>query len=266
MSIYLYNYTNFIDRLRNRAQALLREDLVTDMGRSPLWTAILETLSDEIARGQYRPGDRLPTEAQLADRFSVNRHTVRRALAALSEAGTVQSRRGAGVFVRHQPTAYPIGRRVRYHQNLEAAGRVPAKRILRLETRSADDKEAEALALAAGTQVHVYEGLSLADEVKIAVFRSVFPAERFPDMLTALTETRSVTAAFAAHGVMDYTRASTEVTAKRASPTMAAQLDLSPGDPVLRTVGVNIDPNGKPVEYGRSWFAGDRVALALGES
>ncbi len=234
------------------------------MGRSTLWTAIRDHISEDIARGHYAPGDRLPTEAQLSDRFGVNRHTVRRALAALAEAGTVHARRGAGVFVRHRPTAYPLGRRVRFHQNLTAAGRVPDRRILLLETRTADTDEAAALRLEPAAMVHVYEGLSLADGTPIALFRSVFPAARFPGMIAALRDSQSVTAGFAAHGLADYTRASTEITAKPATPTLAAQLHLPAGAAILRTVAVNIDATGAPVEFGRTWFAGDRVALTLG--
>ncbi|AHM04555.1 Transcriptional regulator PhnF [Roseibacterium elongatum DSM 19469] len=235
------------------------------MGRSPLWTAIRDRLSEEIADGHYAPGDKLPTEAKLAERFGVNRHTVRRALADLAETGTIHARRGAGVFVRHRPTPYPIGRRVRFHQNLTAAGRVPEKRILHLETRAAGPDEAEALSLDDGAEVHVYEGLSLSDGAPIALFRSVFPAARFPQMLRALQATQSVTQAFKANGLDDYTRARTTITAKTASPTLATHLHLPGGAAILRTVGVNVDAAGRPVEYGRTWFAGDRVALTLGE-
>jgi GntR family phosphonate transport system transcriptional regulator len=107
----------------------------------------------------------------------------------------VHARRGAGVFVQHRQMPYPIGKRVRFHQNLLAAGRVPEKRVLMLQTRAASPQEAEALQLAEGARVHVYEGLSLSDDVPIALFRSVFPAERLPDMLNALRDTGSVTAA-----------------------------------------------------------------------
>jgi GntR family phosphonate transport system transcriptional regulator len=64
--------------------------------------------------------------------------------------------------------------------------------------------------------------------------------------------------------VRDYTRASTEITAKIATPTLAAQLQLPNGAALLRTVAVNVDGQGQPVEFGRTWFAGDRVALTLG--
>ena len=55
------------------------------------------------------------------------------------------------------------------------------------------------------------------------------------------------------------------MTAKPASPTQALHLGLQPGAPILRTVSVNVDAAGTPVEYGHTWFAGDRVTLTMGE-
>ena len=58
-------------------------------------------------------------------------------------------------------------------------------------------------------------------------------------------------------------RVSTRLTAVRASATQALHLHLSEGDPLLRSSGVNVDDAGTPVEYGRTWFAGDRVTLTV---
>lgn len=181
--------------------------------KQAIWSAIAGTLTEEIAAGHYRPGDRLPTEAALAARFGVNRHTVRHALAALAEGGLVHSRQGAGVFVAQRPTDYPLGRRVRFHQNVLAAGQTPSRRISRTETRPSDAEEARALRLKAGDAVQVVEGVSLADGQPIAVFRSVFPAERFPGLLALARETGSITRSLAASGLTDYTRAETRLTA-----------------------------------------------------
>lgn len=235
------------------------------MTRQPVWTAIRDTLATEIAGGQYRLGDRLPTEADLSARFGVNRHTVRRALADLAASGTVHARRGAGVFVAATPTDYPIGRRTRFHQSLREAGRLPGKDILLIETRRASPDEAAALRLPDGTEVHCFDGLSLADGQPIAVFRSVFPAARFPRLPTLLATLRSVTAALAAEGVADFTRASTRITARAATPMQALHLRIPDGAPVLRTRGINIDAQGQPVEYGQTWFAGDRVTLTVAD-
>ncbi|MDO9639231.1 MAG: phosphonate metabolism transcriptional regulator PhnF [Pseudotabrizicola sp.] len=234
---------------------------MTDPTRTALWTSIAETLSAEIAKGHYRPGDKLPTEAQLSVRFGVNRHTVRHAVQSLVQAGTLHSRRGSGVFVMLQPTDYPLGLRVRFHQNIAASGRTASRQFNRLETRGCDAGEAEALGLTAGAPVHVVEGVSMADGQPVAVFRSVFPAGRFPDLLTHAAKTPSITAALSACGVADYTRRSTRITARLANAVQAVALRLAEGAAILRSEAVNVDPAGQPVEYGLAWFAGDRVTL-----
>jgi GntR family phosphonate transport system transcriptional regulator len=231
--------------------------------RTPIWRAIATTLEADIAGGHYRPGDRLPTEADLSRRFGVNRHTVRQALADLAGKGLVMPRRGAGVFVTAQPQDYPIGRRVRFSQNLLAAGQTPARQMLALELRGADATEAAALALPQDGMVLAYEGISLADGQPIALFRSIFPAAPYPGLQQAIRDHGSVTAALAACGVPDYLRKSTRLTAKLATATQARHLRIREGAPILRSVGINILPSGQPVEYGATWFAGDRVSLTL---
>lgn len=233
------------------------------MARTPIWKSIAIALTDDIAQGRYETGGKLPAEAQLSARFGVNRHTVRRALAEMAEQGLVHARRGAGVFVAAKPTDYPIGKRVRFHQNLAREGRNPAKQILALETRIATAREVNALQLDPGDKVHIYDGLSLADGQPIALFQSVFPAERFPGIPDALQEQKSVTAALQQFGVEDYTRVETRITAKLATATQALHLKIAEGSPILRTIGINADPAGRPVEFGRTWFAGDRVTLTV---
>ncbi len=234
------------------------------MSKTPIWKSIALSLTSDIAEGRYRTGDRLPTEAQLSAQHGVNRHTVRRALSEMAGQGLVHARRGAGVFVAARPTDYPIGKRVRYHQSISASGKIPGKKVLSLTTRAADTAEAQALDLRAGDPVHVYDGLSLADGQPIAMFQSVFPAERLPGILDALTETGSVTRALLVCGVADYTRISTRLTARAASPTQALHLRLTEGAPVLHSLGINADEEGVPVEYGKTVFAGERVTLTLG--
>ena len=232
--------------------------------KTPIWQAIALALRDDIVDGRYHPGAKLPTESQLADRFGVNRHTVRHALKSMADDGLVRSRRGAGVYVTAKPTDYPIGKRVRFHENLEAAGRLPEKRILNVEIRRA--APGETAALQGSEEVCAYHGLSLADGQPVGLFQSLFPNDRLPGMAKALTETSSVTEALKACGVEDYTRASTRLTAVSADATQALQLHVNEGAPLLRSTSLNVDSNGTPVEYGRSWFAGERITLTLDEA
>jgi len=233
------------------------------MTKTPIWKAIANALRHDISEGRYCEGDKLPTEAALAERFGVNRHTVRHGISALVQDGLLRTRRGAGVFVAARPTDYPIGKRVRFHENLIAAGRHPTKEALHIDTRVSTKGEAQALHITPGDTVCAYHGLSYADGQPIAVFESLFPLGRQPNIMQALTETSSVTQALALAGVADYTRASTRLTAVRATATQALHLHVNEGDPILRSTGVNVDFAGVPVEFGKTYFAGDRVTLTL---
>jgi GntR family phosphonate transport system transcriptional regulator len=230
-----------------------------------IWRQIRDALGAELGL-RYRAGDRLPSEAQLAIRFGVNRHTVRRALAELQTQGLVHSRRGAGVFVTAAPIAYRLGRRTRFSRNLAEAGQTGSREILRLETVPGTPAELDALGIAKGGHVHVLEAVGAADGVPFSCSHSVFPAARLPGLADRLRATGSITAALAACGVADYRRASTRLVAERATGAVARHLRLAEGAPVLRAVALNVDPDGRPVEHGRTWFSSDRVELVIDEA
>lgn len=232
-------------------------------GRTPIWKAIANALRMDIAEHRYRAGDKLPTEAALSERFGVNRHTVRHALSTLVEEGLVHTRRGAGAFVKSVPAEYPLGKRMRFHQNLRQAGRLPSKRNLSLETRPATGEEAERLQLAKGDLICVKHGLSLADGQPIAISESHFPEARLPGLAKALGEETSVTKALAKVGVSDFTRASTRIRAVLADATQALRLQVQEGAPLLYSTGLDVDEDGVPVEYGMTWFCGERMTLTL---
>ncbi len=239
-----------------------RESLMTAM-RTPIWKSIADTLSSAIAEGQYEAGDKLPTEAVLAARFGVNRHTVRHALAKMTEDGLVHARRGAGVFVLAKPLEYPLSERTRFHQNLLAAGRIPEKQMLSVETRTAVEDDAFRLNIDPGDAIAVSHTLSFADGSPVALAESRFPEVRWPGLAEALLRHASITRALSEVGVADYTRVSTRLIATTANATQALQLRLNEGAPLLLAESINADLDQMPVEYGQTWFASDRITLTL---
>lgn len=233
--------------------------------RTPMWKIIAQELEDEIGYGAYGSGDKLPTEAALAARFGVNRHTVRRALRDMADRGLVHSRRGAGVFVTHAVTDYPISKRTRFYKAVSASGKLANKTRLRLEHRPALQAEAEALEIKPRQPVLVYEGLSRSGTTVLAHFISVFPAVKLPGLYQALLTDTSVTRAFSSIGIDDYLRAETRIMADAATAILAAHLGLREGAPVLRTRAINVGLDGTPLELGSTCFAGDRVALTVAD-
>ena len=239
---------------------------MTDAGgpRGPaLWERIHETIAGEIGSGHYPPGAKLPTEAALARRFGVNRHTVRRALEALREAGRIHVRRGAGAFVTEGRFDYAIGPRTRMSRNLAEHGLAAARRVLRLEEVPADAREAANLGIEPGAPVIQRETVAEADGVPVVYGRAVYPLGRLPGLERAFAEESSVTAALARVGVPDYFRVWTRFLAERPGAIIARHLRMAETHPVLHTESLSADPRDRPVEYGHSWFCSDRVQLVV---
>src|SRR5437016_14057332 len=71
----------------------------TGEGRKPRHREVFETLLGEIASGRFQPGDRLPTEAELAKTFSASRSTIARAMRDLKGRGLLGGQPGGGTHI-----------------------------------------------------------------------------------------------------------------------------------------------------------------------
>src|SRR5439155_18899780 len=99
---------------------------------APLWRKIAQTLSAEIVAQDMQPGAKLPTEAQLATRFDVNRHTVRRAIESLVRTGLVRVEQGRGSFVAEDVLGYEVSARTRFSEWIRRHNKEPSGQVLRI--------------------------------------------------------------------------------------------------------------------------------------
>ena len=228
-----------------------------------LWRQIEQALATEITDGRQQPGARLPTEADLTDRFGVNRHTVRRAMEELEARGLIRIEQGRGSFVAEDVLDYRLGPRTRFSENIRRQNRAPEGRILRVAEVEADAAIAEQLGIRRGRGVVVVERLALADGRPVVLGTHHFPAARFPRLAALLEANTSITAALAACGVPDYRRKVTRITARLPTPDEAELLQQSRSRPLLVTEAVNTDPDGVVVDVTFARYAAGRVQLVV---
>lgn len=95
-----------------------------------LYRQIAQHLERDVLN-QYAPGDMLPSENEMADRFGVNRHTLRRAIDLLVADGLLERQHGRGVFVINNQIDYPLGSDTRFTENLTAMGASTGGRVVR---------------------------------------------------------------------------------------------------------------------------------------
>ncbi len=233
------------------------------MSRTPVWRSIFDTLRGEIVNGSFNAGDKLPTEKEFSERFDVNRHTVRRALAELSQAGIIYVRRGSGAYVAEGVLDYKIGPRTRFSQNVSDLGRTPSTQVLHFEVVEAEERVSRRLGLRPGRMVQMIESVGEADGTPVTYCTRFLPAERFPDLGQNVERTGSLSAALKEYGVIDYVRDWTRISAIAPSRTIAKKLRQPDNAPVLRAEALNKDMAGQPIEYSITYFAGQRAALMV---
>lgn len=228
-----------------------------------VWRQIADALETEISQGHLEPGTRLPTEAALADRFGVNRHTLRQAVKELTRRGLVRAVQGSGTYVEARPLSYPIGARVRFSEIVGAQARAPSGKLIADWIAPLDAPLAEALKLAEGTPALFLETLRTADGVPVSYAKSALPLDRFKDASAIIAATSSFTAVFKAGGVTDYRRAWSRIGATLADARDAARLDVAVGRPILEIEGLNVDETETPIQWAVARFVGDRVKVTV---
>jgi len=227
-----------------------------------LWRQIASALEPEIAA--LPPGSRLPTEAELAGRFAVNRHTVRRAVEDLEHRGLIRVEQGRGSFVAEETVDYRLTPRTRFSEAIARDRREPSGRVLRIARAPASEEVAAALRLRRGASLWVIERLGLADGRPLVLGTHYFSAARLPGLGAAVeTQGGSITRALALCGVADYTRASTRISARMPTPEESLLLEHPRARPVLVTEVVNVDPAGQPIEFGSAVYSTPRVSLLV---
>lgn len=250
------------------ADYLSTEYKMTDS--APLYIQIAQQLRSDIQASMYEVGDRLPAESQLSQQFSVNRNTLRQAIALLKREGLLRSERGSGTFVA-APIRYAIGQRVRYNEALKAQGHKAAFTLIKAIEVPADMTVARQLDIQPGMAVAHVERLGMADGAPISVGSGYFPLGLFPDLLSEesvshLAAVGSISRWLRDRYEIDHIRLSTSVSARLVQPRDAKWLELPINQPILLAESVNADQHGRLIEYGVARLRGDRMEMVFDSS
>ncbi len=228
-------------------------------GPVPLHHQVYLDLRAALDAGEWRPGDRLPPERELAERYGCSLITVRRALGDLARERRLERTRGRGTFVTRPPIDLDLDGSMSFTEEVQQLGHDPATRVVTARTVAADAAVAEALDIAIGASVVHVERLRMADGEPLLLEQVFLPEARFPGLLASDLEHGSL------YELLDE-RYDTRVARARESlepialPQREAHLlGVEPHRPALRIEGLAYDPSGRPVEFARSYVRGDRT-------
>lgn len=227
----------------------------------PLYYQLRTLLLEQIERGVLKPGDLVPTERELIDRYGVSRITVRQAINSLMADGLLYRQRGRGTFVRRNRIEQELATLTGFYEEMASRGLVPGTRLVSAEMRDPDCGVAAKLRLAEGEKALRIVRVQLADGEPMALDMSHFP----PDVAERLLKEKLDIAIYSlleGLGVeLDWADQAIESTL--ADEFTAWHLGIKKGLPVLlveRTVYV---ADGRPVEYTRAFYRADRYVYRV---
>jgi DNA-binding GntR family transcriptional regulator len=235
---------------------------VTQTHRS-LRHSLAEELRRRIRAGEWRPGERMPSEPQLARRQAVSRSSVRAAITLLEEEGYVSRRHGSGTYVTHRPAlAHDLGRNSGVSSLIASTGMAPGTVEETASAISAPPAVAEALGVEPGEPVSELRRVRTADGRRVVDVTDWCRVEHLsPEQLAEIGD-GSIYAALAAlelpveHGVAN-------LTPRNADGDVARRLDVPSGTLLLTIEQVDRTAGGVAVLVSREHHVADAFTFTL---
>ena len=232
------------------------------MPASRLTDQVASELSDRLRKGEWKPGERLPTEHQLSAEFGVSRPTVRSALGRLESLGLTITRHGRGTFATpaHAEIRADLRRLESLSATIRSSGLEPLMAYRARGVRPATAEERDRLELSERSQVIATDRSLTASGEVVAFSYDAIDRRLLPTDFEVTSLTGSLFEALANNGISVAT-AVTEIHAASGSdigwgrrPRNAAYVLLSQ---------VHYQDNARPVMFNRTYFIEGRFTFSL---
>lgn len=241
--------------------------MLTSPKTTPLYQQIYDDIKEAIKAGTYQTGSQIPSEAELSREYSVSRITVRRAVEDLCSDGYLVKQQGRGTFVGapHLQRRLTQARSTRtFTQFCEDNGVKPGGHVLEMPIVPARPHECRFFGIPEGSLLLYIHRVRTADGLPMCEENVFIPYEWAKGLLDEQLEDTSLFAAIervTGHRVTS--NAEWTIAAVKATTEQAANLAVSPGDPLLCTNVRFTDETGGPICIGRQYFVGSRYELSI---
>ncbi|WNC12482.1 GntR family transcriptional regulator [Brevibacillus brevis] len=219
---------------------------------------VMDKIKGDIESGQLRPGERLPSEAELSKQLGISRATLREALRLLEEEKIVIRRHGVGTFINSKPVfSGGIGELFSVTDAIERQGYSAGTMILETSFGESADEERKRLSLNPGEGVLIVERIRTADGEPVVYCVDRIPAHLVPEGYTAVGESifkwlESVIGLRIAYAV-------TDIVPMGYNEKVSNLLQCDKSTPILLLKQIHYDESERPVLYSHNYFRSDKI-------
>ncbi len=225
----------------------------------PYYHQLREIIQAQIEEGALAPGVQLPSEPELCEMYGVSRTVVRQALSELGNDAVVSRRKGKGTFVgAHKRNDHLAETLTGLHEDIVASGERLDDSVLRLERIAAPAHVARLLQVDDGSMVVVLERLRSVGGGPYVLTHSFMPLPQCEAVLGFDMRQRSLYDVIQHDLKLEIDNAWRTIEATVATTSLARQLDVPSGSPLLVLKSVAYLADGRPIEYFIAWHRGDR--------
>jgi DNA-binding GntR family transcriptional regulator len=226
---------------------------------TPLWLQLKHALRD-LATFDLKPGDRIPSEAELCDHYGLSRVTVRQAISALVDEGLLQKQQGRGTFVLASRRAEPLGDPDHFLLSGFDAEDPEHVHLYSVETVPAPDWIAAKLGLGPSEPVHKVRKV-LSPDGEPAAFRTSFVPARIAPRLLQLNLSQPLYALVEKLYKVEATEADEVIEFIVADDFRAGMLNVPVGHPLILLERIVYSDAGEVLECSRAYYRADRFRL-----
>ncbi|MEZ3160613.1 GntR family transcriptional regulator [Microbacterium sp. BWT-B31] len=230
-----------------------------------VYKQIADDLRARIATGQLAPGDEVPTEAELAQRWHSSRGPVRNALATLRLEGLIETTRGRPARVRERKAHQAVDVSIPFTRWALEMGAAPGALTQEVSLRRADAAKAAQLRIDEGAPVVDVLRLRLLDGRPTMLERLTYVEAAGRMLFDADLDAISITALLDRNGFPSMS-IDHEIDAVAADDTDARLLEVAAGSPILRLQRVTRGPDGTTFEASDERYRSDIVRFTVSAS
>ena len=222
-------------------------------------------LERQIRDGELVPGQRLPTEPELAARLGVGRNSLREALQSLEDSGLIVKRHGIGTFVTESRPLVQGGieRLASLTELIASEGRVSGSDLVGYAVVPASAEVRAKLGLGSTMPVAVIESIKTADGKPVAVCVDYIPAEFLRQPFDPNSIQSSIFEGLQSEHGINIRFAECEILPTTAHDSLASMLSVEEGTPLLLLDQVHVDDTARRVFHSKSYFPFNRFTFRL---
>jgi len=227
----------------------------------PRYYQLKEIMRERVQSEEWKPGDLIPSERELSEKYGISRMTARQAITDLVNEGLFYREQGKGTFVSQRKITQQLLRLTGFTEDIRARGQKPGTMVLSAEMVPADQTTAEKLRIGPGTRIFRLQRLRLADDEPLAIELSQISFKGCERLLEEDLEQNSLYRLLETKYGIPLMEADQELEAGLAGNEEAQLLKISINRPVLFTRRITYTERNQPIEYAKAVYCGNKYTF-----